>query len=233
MIGGESSIENAKNAVLGELKRQSELNGSTVFAYEPKYAGRIVAYANADDQKKILHLLDKQGKIKLSEKLVHNDATKQFEAMGGLPDDLLNSMKSERLIVDVSSTDFSDATTDENTSISVSILFDDEALYLKIANNEKRQIGKISYDSDVYKIFKALMGQQPGITFTSAAIFNERKNLKQILLKNRYECLFTLLDVTPYTIARKPEPMIISSTELKGLLSKINATYRKNFKDLE
>lgn len=233
MNGGDSSIKNAIGAVLAELKRQSELNDSVVFTYELKYVGRLVAYANAEDQKKILRLLDKQGKIKLTEKLVHNDATTQFEAMGGLPDDLLDSMKGERLIVDVSATDFSEATTDDRTNVPVSILFDDEALYLKIADGEKRQVGKISYDSAVYKIFEKLMSQQPGISFSSASIFNERKNLKQILLKNRYGGLFTLLDVTPNTIARKPEPVIISRTELKAMVSQINATYRKNFKDLE
>ena len=64
MNGDNSSIKNAISAVLAELKRQSELNDSMIFEYEPKHAGHLVAYANANDQKKVLRLLDRQGKIK-------------------------------------------------------------------------------------------------------------------------------------------------------------------------
>lgn len=233
MNGDNSSIKNAISAVLAELKWQSELNDSMIFEYELKHAGHLVAYANANDQKKILRLLDRQGKIKLAHKLVHNDATRQFEAMGGLPDDLLDSMKTEQLIVDVSTTDFSEANINHGTGVPVSILFDGEAIYLKIADGNKRQIGKLSYDSAMHKIFEKLMSQQPGVPFESASIFNKRINLKQILIKNRYRYLFTLLNVTTYTITRKLEPVIISRAELKVMISQINANYRKNFKDLE
>ena len=84
-----------------------------------------------------------------------------------------------------------------------------------------------------HKIIEKLMSQQPGVPFESASIFNKRINLKQILIKNRYRCLFTLLNVTTYTITRKLEPVIISRAELKVMISQINANYRKNFKDLE
>ena len=229
-----SSIKNAVNAVLVELKQQSELNDSTIFEYKPKLVGRVAAYANIDDQKKILRLLNKWGDIKLTERLVHNDITRQFKEMGGLPDDLINSMKSDRIIVDVSKTNFSEANSSDGKSASVSILFDGEAIYLKIANdNKKRQIGKLSYDSAMHKIFEKLMSQQPGVPFESASIFNERRNLRQIIIKNRYRCLFTLLDINTYTITRRPEPVIISQAELKAMISQINAKYRKNFKDLE
>lgn len=230
MNGGESRTDIAIARMLDELKYQSEIKQSSVFAYTAQYVKGIGRYLDIAEQQDTLKLMNNRGIISLTTRKRHNHASSGFALIEGEKSNTAQSLMTLDYIIDVSKVTWPQSN-DAQRNHTARLDFRDGTVSVSIDEDDYKIAGKLSDGLGSYRLLEGIFSKSIGVVIPSADIFNERTNLQQIITKNNLSYVLPFLDKTvlPYAVSRPKQEIELTPNELTALLSNINEKYRKNF----